>query len=162
MGSKMQKQFSSNDVIALTGITARQLQWWDERGVVAPKREGHRRVYSWDELVTVAVICQLRRRGFSLQRMRKVIAFLQKEFGTNLAASVSASSEYHLLTDGTHLYLRTSARQVVDLLKNARQPMFDICVSDEVRRVRAEIQSRKKAAGSVRHVLRQGRRAKRA
>src|ERR1700692_3934422 len=162
MGSKMQKQFSSNDVIALTGITARQLQWWDERGVVVPEREGHRRVYSWDELVTVAVICQLRRRGFSLQRMRKVIAFLQKEFGTNLAASVSASSEYHLLTDGTHLYLRTSARQVGDLLKNARQAMFDICLSDEVRRVRAEIQSRKKAAGSVRYVLRQGRRAKRA
>jgi len=158
----MQRQFSSNDVIALTGITARQLQWWDERGVVVPSREGHRRVYSWDELVTVAVICQLRRRGFSLQRMRKVIAFLQKEFGTNLAASVSASSEYHLLTDGTRLYLRNSARQVVDLLKNARQPMFDICLSDEVRRVRAEIQSRKKAAFSVRYVLRQGRRAKRA
>jgi DNA-binding transcriptional MerR regulator len=146
----MKRQFSSNDVIALTGITARQLQWWDERGVVVPSREGHRRVYSWDELVTVAVICQLRRRGFSLQRMRKVIAFLQKEFGTNLAASVSASSEYHLLTDGTRLYLRTSARQVVDLLKNARQPMFDICLSDEVRRVRAEIQSRKKAAVSIR------------
>jgi len=154
----MQRQFSSNDVIALTGITARQLQWWDERGVVVPSREGHRRVYSWDELVTVAVICQLRRRGFSLQRMRKVIAFLQKEFGTNLAASVSASSEYHLLTDGTRLYLRTSARQVVDLLKNARQPMFDICLSDEVRRVRAEIQSRKKAAISIRPF----RRAKRA
>jgi hypothetical protein len=82
--------------------------------------------------------------------MRKVIAFLQKEFGTNLAASVSASSEYHLLTDGTHLYLRTSAREVVDLLKNARQPMFDICLSDEVRRVRGEIQTRKKAAGSER------------
>ena len=154
----MKRQFLSNDVIALTGITARQLQWWDERGVVVPSREGHRRVYSWDELVTVAVICQLRRRGFSLQRMRKVIAFLQKEFGTNLAASVSASSEYHLLTDGTRLYLRTSARQVVDLLKNARQPMFDICLSDEVRRVRAEIQSRKKAAVSVRPF----RRAKRA
>jgi DNA-binding transcriptional MerR regulator len=158
MWSKMQRQFLSNDVIALTGITARQLQWWDERGVVVPSREGHRRVYSWDELVTVAVICQLRRRGFSLQRMRKVITSLQKEFGTNLAASVSASSEYHLLTDGTRLYLRTSARQVVDLLKNARQPMFDICLSDEVRRVRAEIQSRKKAAVSVRPF----RRAKRA
>src|ERR1700731_1190923 len=112
MWSKMQKQFSSNDVIALTGITARQLQWWDERGVVAPKHDGHRRVYNWDELVTVAVICQLRRRGFSLQRMRKVITFLQKEFGTNLAAAVQAASEYHLLTDGKHLYLRTSARQV--------------------------------------------------
>jgi DNA-binding transcriptional MerR regulator len=144
----MQREFTSNDVIALTGITARQLQWWDERGIVAPGRQGHRRIYSWDELVTVAIIRQLRRCGFSLQRMRKVIGFLQREFGTHLAATVSASSEYHLLTDGTHLYLRTSARQVVDLIKNARQPMFDICLSDEVRRVRAEIQSRKKAAGS--------------
>ena len=148
----MQRLFTSNDVIILTGITARQLQWWDERGIVAPGRQGRRRIYSWDELVTVAVICQLRRRGFSLQRMRKVIGFLQQEFGTTLAATVSASSEqeYHLLTDGTHLYLRTSARQVVDLLKNARQPMFDICLSDEVRRVRAEIQARKKNAVSER------------
>jgi DNA-binding transcriptional MerR regulator len=144
----MQREFTSNDVIALTGISARQLQWWDERGIVAPARRGHRRIYNWDELVTVAVIKQLRRRGFSLQRMRKVIRFLQQEFGTSLAATVSAASEYHLLTDGTHLYLRTSARQVVDLLKNARQPMFDICLSDEVRRVRAEIESRKKAVGS--------------
>jgi hypothetical protein len=37
---------------------------------------------------------------------------------------------------------------VVDLLKNARQAMFDICLSDEVRRVRAEVESRKKAAAS--------------
>ncbi|MGD0211720.1 MAG: MerR family transcriptional regulator [Terriglobales bacterium] len=144
----MQREFTSNDLIALTGISARQLQWWDERGIVAPSRRGHRRIYNWDELVTVAVICQLRRRGFSLQRMRKVIRFLQQEFGTSLAATVRASSEYHLLTDGTHLYLRTSARQVVDLLKNARQPMFDICLSDEVRRVRGEVQARKKMVGS--------------
>ncbi len=146
----MQQEFTSNEVMALTGITARQLQWWDERGIVAPRRQGHRRIYTWEELVTVGVICQLRRRGFSLQRMRKVIGFLQQEFGTSLAATVGASSEYHLLTDGTHLYLRTSARQVVDLLKNARQPMFDICLSDEVRRVRGEIQLRKKVVGSER------------
>jgi DNA-binding transcriptional MerR regulator len=156
----MQKHFSSNDIVALTGITARQLQWWDEQKIVSPARVGHRRVYNWDELVTVAVICHLRRRGFSLQRMRKVISFLQKEFGTDLAASVSSSSEYHLLTDGTHLYLRTSARQVVDLLKNARQPMFDICLSDEVRRVRGEIQTRKKSAASEQ--FRRVRRLKRA
>src|SRR2546429_5567844 len=156
----MQETFTSQDVIRLTGITARQLQWWDERGIVIPERQGHRRIYAWDELVTVAVICQLRRRGFSLQRVRKVIRFLQQEFGTSLAPTVGAASEYHLLTDGTHLYLRTSARQVVDLLKNAQQPMLDVCLSDEVRRVKAEIQARKKTVVSerVRH-LRRDRRA---
>lgn len=135
----MKRRFTTNEIISLTGITARQLQWWDERGLVTPDRQGHRRIYNWDQLVTAAVISQLRRRGFSLQRMRKVIAFLEREFGTSLAATVRAASEYHLLTDGTNLYLRTSARQVVDLLKNSQQPMFDICLSDEVRRVRAEI-----------------------
>ncbi len=156
----MQRSFTSNELMALTGITARQLQWWDERGLVVPARQGHRRVYGWDELVTVAVIGQLRRRGFPLQRVRKVIRFLQQEFGTSLAATVRAASEYHLLTDGTHLYLRTSARQVVDLLKNARQPMLDICLSDEVRRVRAEIQARKKGVVSERvQPLRQAGRA---
>jgi len=141
----MKRQFTTNDVIALTGLTGRQLQWWDERGLIKPSREGHRRIYSWDQLVTAAVICQLRRRGFSLQRVRKVVAFLGREFGTNLAATARAASEYHLLTDGTNLYLRTSARQVVDLLKNSAQPMFDICLSDEVRRVRAQL-ARQKAS----------------
>ncbi|MGB9237105.1 MAG: MerR family transcriptional regulator [Terriglobales bacterium] len=135
----MKRQFTTHDVIALTGITARQLQWWDERGLVTPNHQGHRRIYSWDQLVTASVISQLRRRGFPLQRVRKVIAFLSREFGASLAATVRAASEYHLLTDGTHLYLRTSSRQVVDLLKNSSQPMFDICLSDEVRRVRAKM-----------------------
>jgi DNA-binding transcriptional MerR regulator len=155
----MKRQFSTNDVIALTGLTGRQLQWWDERRLVSPEHRGHRRLYSWDQLVTAAVISQLRRRGFSLQRVRKIVAFLEREFGTNLASTVRAASEYHLLTDGTHLYLRTSARQVVDLLKNSSQPMFDICLSDEVRRVRAELRSRKtlpdkKSSAAVRAVER--------
>ena len=84
-----QSTFSSAEVVALTGITARQLQWWDEKEIVVPARRGHRRLYSWDDVATVAVICDLRRRGFSLQRMRKVIRFLQQEFGKSLAETVS-------------------------------------------------------------------------
>jgi DNA-binding transcriptional MerR regulator len=140
----MKRQFTSNEVITLTPITARQLQWWDERALVRPAREGRRRSYSWDQLVTVAVICQLRRRGFSLQRVRKLIALLEREFSTSLAATVRAGSEFHLLTDGTNLYLRTSAKQVVDLLKNSVQPMFDICLSDEVQRVKGILSGKKK------------------
>jgi len=135
-------------VILLTGITPRQLQWWDERGIVVPAREGHRRLYSMEDLAEVAVICELRRKGFSLQRVRKVMRFLQREFSKRLAETVSGASEYHLLTDGKTLYLETSPRQIVDILKNARQPMFAICLSDTVRQVRAEIRA-KKNSGNV-------------
>jgi DNA-binding transcriptional MerR regulator len=145
----MQEQFTSRDVVSLTGITPRQLQWWDERGIVKPAREGHRRLYSMEDLVEVAVICDLRQRSFSLQRVRKVITFLQKEFSKRLAETVSGSSEYHLLTDGKSLYLETSAKQIVDILKNSRQPMLAICLSDTVRQVRAEIRSGRKTSGSV-------------
>src|SRR5258708_34174112 len=100
----MQGQFTSNDVIALTGITARQLQWWDERGIVAPGRQGHRRIYSGDELVTVAVICQLRRRSFSLQRMRKVIGFLRQVVAHRLAATDSAGAGDPLSACGIALF----------------------------------------------------------
>src|SRR5437764_9812589 len=140
----MQVSFTSQDIVRLTGITARQLQWWDERGIVVPARRGHRRVYSFEDLTEVAVICELRAKGFSLQRMRKVIRFLQKEFGKRLAETVSGSSEYHLLTDGRTLYLETSPQQIVDILKNSRQPMFAICLSDTVRQVRAVVSGRKR------------------
>ena len=131
-------------MVQLTGISARQLQWWDERGIVVPARQGRRRRYSLEDLSEVAVICELRDRGFSLQRVRKVVRFLQREFGKRLAETVSGSSDYHLLTDGHSLYLETSAQQIVDILKNARQPMLAICLSDTVRRVRAQIQGGKK------------------
>src|SRR6202161_2740471 len=144
----MQQPFTSRDVVSLTGITPRQLQWWDERRIVVPAREGRRRLYSMEDLAEIAVICQLRRRGFSLQRVRKVMRFLQREFSKRLAETVSGSSEYHLLTDGKTLYLETSARQIVDLLKNARPPMLSICLSDTVQRVRAEIRA-KKSSSSV-------------
>src|SRR5580692_2513220 len=150
----MQQLFTSRDVVSLTGITPRQLQWWDERRIVVPVREGRRRLYSMEDLAEVAVICELRHRGFSLQRVRKVMRFLQREFGKRLAETVSGASEYHLLTDGKTLYLETSPRQIVDILKNARQPMLTICLSDTVRRVRAEIKAKKGSTGTSRSLRR--------
>jgi DNA-binding transcriptional MerR regulator len=140
----LKAEFTSREVAQLTGISARQLQWWDERGIVVPARQGRRRLYSLEDVSEVAVICELRERGFSLQRVRKVVRFLQREFGKRLAETVTGSSDYHLLTDGSSLYLETSAQQIVDILKNARQPMLAICLSDTVRRVRANIQGGKK------------------
>ena len=145
----METQFTSAEVIVMTGITPRQLQWWDEQGIVVPERQGHRRLYSMNDVAEVTVICDLRRRAFPLQRVRKVIRFLQREFGKSLADTVSKSSDYHLLTDGRTIYVETSAKQILDVLKNARQPMLAICLSDTVRQVRAEIRQLKKRNGSV-------------
>lgn len=146
----MEHRLTSNEVAALTGISLRQLQWWDERGLVVPAREGHRRLYSLDDLTDVAVIGELRQKGFSLQRMRKVVRFLRHEVGKRLVETVRRGSDYHLLTDGRHIYLENSAQQVIDILKNARQPMFAVCLSDAIRRVHPELRGRKSAGSAGR------------
>jgi DNA-binding transcriptional MerR regulator len=156
----MPDSFSSKEVIALTGVTARQLQWWDERGVIKPERQGHRRLYSMQNVMAMAVICELRRKGFSLQGVRKVMRFLDREFGKGLAEIVGRNSDVHLLTDGTHLYLETSARQIVDILKNSNQPILGICLSDAVRQVRAEVVARKASTSVIAPI--QHRRARKA
>ncbi|MGH9509692.1 MAG: MerR family transcriptional regulator [Terriglobales bacterium] len=133
----MERHFSSREVAALTGITLRQLQWWDERRIVVPVRQGRRRLYSLGNLAELAVIAELRDKGFSLQRVRKVVRALEREFQRRLVETVTRTSEYHLLTDGRSVYVENSARQVIDILKNSRQPIFAVCLSDTVRRITA-------------------------
>ena len=132
------RNFSSEEVAALARVTARQLQWWDERGVVSPEHQEHRRRYRLDELIEVAVIAELRTKGFSLQKIRRVLRFLHRELGRRLSDVLRPSSEYHLLTDGRNVFLKDSQRKIVDLLKNSRQPVISVCISDQVRRLAAE------------------------
>jgi DNA-binding transcriptional MerR regulator len=145
----MDDRFTAREVVRLTGITPRQLQWWDERGIVVPRRQGRRRIYDFEDLAEVAVISALRRKGFSLQRIRRVVDFLEREFSKRLAETVSGGSDYHLLSDGSSLYLETSPDAIVDILKNSRQPIFAVCLSDTVREVRALVSGRKPPAGST-------------
>jgi len=127
----MQDGFTSRDVIALTGIKARQLQRSDQRGAVIPERERHRRRYTTRHLSEVAVLCESRRKGFSLQGLLMGIRFLD-----SAKAWSKSSTEYHLSTDGTHLYLESWAREIVDILKNSDQPIPGICLTDAVGQIR--------------------------
>ena len=39
---RLKKHYSSREVADLTGLTARQLQWWDQRGIFAASIRPHR------------------------------------------------------------------------------------------------------------------------
>src|SRR5580700_5397600 len=127
--------YNSTEVARICGVSLRQLQWWDERNVVSPRQDGHKRVYLAQEVLEVSVIAELRRKGFSLQKIRRVLRFLQKDMGKRLSDALKSESETHLLTDGKSIYLEEAPDRIIDLLKNARQPMFLVCVSDQVRRL---------------------------
>jgi DNA-binding transcriptional MerR regulator len=136
----LKDRFSTRDVLQLTGITARQLQWWDERRIVVAQREGRNRVYSACDLLDILVIEELRRRHISLAQVRRVLRFLRMEFHARFADLVDSSREQHLLLDGKRIYLRTDPQQVVDLLRNTKQAVMLICLTDTVRRLNFDVQ----------------------
>ena len=143
--------FSSQDVAEITGVSLRQLQWWDEQGVVSPIQHGHKRTYQLHELVEISLITELRRKGISLQKIRRVLRFLHKELGKGLFEAVRNGEEVHLLTDGKNLYLEDSHENIVDILKNSRQPIISVCISDQVQRLTAD-ETLKKLVGSEKRV----------
>src|SRR5215467_8691785 len=127
--------YNSSEVSRICGVSLRQLQWWDERKVVSPRQDGHKRIYMPEEVVEISVIAELRRKGFSLQKIRRVLRFLQKDMGKRLSEAIAGTTEVHLLTDGKTIYLEDAPNRIIDLLKNARQPMFLVCVTDQVKRM---------------------------
>lgn len=141
--------YPSSDVARISGVSLRQLQWWDEQNVVSPRHDGHKRVYLPNEVVEVTVIAELRRKGFSLQKIRRVLRYLQREMGKRLSDALTTESDVHLLTDGKSIYLEESRDRIIDLLKNAKQPMFLVCVSDQVRRLEAPPKKPAKSETSV-------------
>jgi hypothetical protein len=65
---------------------------------------------------------------------------------------LEANSDLHLITDGRAIYLEDRNERIIDLLKNAQQPMFLVCVSDQARRLTelARKPSRMEAGGGLR------------
>ena len=143
-----QERYTSGDVARIAGVSLRQLQWWDERNVVSPRQEGHRRVYLPQEVVEVSVIAELRRKGFSLQKIRRVLRFLQREMGKRLGDSLAGEHDIHLITDGKNIYLEDEPGRVIDVLKNAKQPMFLVCVTDQLRRFHSPLEQAPAAQAS--------------
>ncbi|MBM3775937.1 MAG: MerR family transcriptional regulator [Acidobacteria bacterium] len=129
--------YTSADVARISGVSLRQLQWWDERKVVSPRQDGHRRVYLPEEVIEVSVIAELRRKGFSLQKIRRVLRYLEREMQKRLGEVLRNDSQMHLLTDGKSIYLEEAPDRIIDILKGARQAMFLVCVSDQVKRLGA-------------------------
>ncbi len=129
--------YSSSEVARMARVSLRQLQWWDEKHVVSPRHQGHRRMYTPEEVLEITLIAELRRKGFSLQKLRRVLRYLQRDMGRRLSDVLSGESSLHLLTDGRTIYLEDRQERIIDILKNARQPMFLVCVSDQARRLGA-------------------------
>lgn len=58
--SQIVRQWSSKEVCQIARVSPRQLQWWDEREVVSPPHQGHRRIYLAEDVIGISMIARMR------------------------------------------------------------------------------------------------------
>jgi DNA-binding transcriptional MerR regulator len=129
---QLKNSYSSREVAALTGLSARQLQWWDERrlflSAVAsrPTAAGGftERRYTPVDLLELMVLADLRRQGMTVSRLRLLLETLRSHFGVRLYEAIGSGGSLTLFTDGRDVYARTAAGQFYNLLRDPAQPLL--------------------------------------
>ena len=129
---RLKKTYSSREVAAMTGLTARQLQVWDAGGLLSPAIPSHRtaaggyteRRYTPIELFELLILADLRRRGFSVPQLHAVVRVLKQQFGVRLFEATGGGGAVQLLTDGSELYARAATGAVFNVLKSPSQPLL--------------------------------------
>jgi DNA-binding transcriptional MerR regulator len=75
-GSEPPVWFGSTELGRRLGLTARQLQWWDEQGLLPARHEGHKRLYGWRDAMLAGVIGTLRKAGLGQARVQTALQTL--------------------------------------------------------------------------------------
>jgi DNA-binding transcriptional MerR regulator len=157
---KLKKLYSSREVAQLTGLTARQLQWWDQRKLFPSAIPSHKteaggfteRRYTPIELLELMVLADLRRKGFTVARIRKLLQVLRTRFKTRLYDAIEGGGPVTLFIDGQNIYAKTESGDLFSILDNAAQPLMmmgeDIKLRQLIARERPSKKRAKRAAAS--------------
>lgn len=155
---KLKKLYSSREVAQLTGLTARQLQWWAKRKLFPPAVPSHKtdaggfteRRYTPIELLELMVLADLRRKGFTVARIRTLLQVLRARFKTRLYDAIEGGGPVTLFIDGTNIYARTESGEMFSILDNAAQPLMIMGEDIKLRQLIARERPRAKAPARAR------------
>jgi DNA-binding transcriptional MerR regulator len=133
--------FNTKKACKISGISPRQLQHWDETGLVKPSiREaagkGTIRLYSYMDLIQLKVVKTLRDHRISLQKIGRSLEYLQSHFPEVKKPLL----ELKFLTDGETIFiLTTDQKEILDTLK--RQFVFTLAIGELVKELRGRVTS---------------------
>jgi DNA-binding transcriptional MerR regulator len=156
MALDLKKSYSSREVAAITGLSARQLQWWDSRKLLKPTIATHRtaaggfteRRYSPVDLFELIALADLRRNGMSVGKLRALLDTLRRRFGIRLFDAIGGGGAITLLTDGREVYARTLEGQFFNLLRSPGQPL--LVLGDEGTLKELKLRMRARGRGKAR------------
>jgi DNA-binding transcriptional MerR regulator len=104
------------------------------------------RRYTSVELLELMVMADLRRRGFSIGRIRKLIDALRSRFKVRLFEAIEGGGPITLYIDGNEIFARTDSGELYNVLESPSQPMLMLGDDPKLRQL----------------VVREGKRAKKA
>ena len=153
---RLKRTYSSREVAALTGLTARQLQIWDAGGLLSPAIPSRRteaggyteRRYTPIELIELMVLADLRRRGFTVHQLHVVLDALKSHFATRLFEATGGGGGVQLLTDGREIYARTAGGEFYNLLKAPDQPLLVIGNDSALKELGGNVRARRSGKSS--------------
>ncbi|GAB3279822.1 MerR family transcriptional regulator [Parahaliea aestuarii] len=73
------RTYSISDLASEFGVTTRTIRFYEEKGLVHPRREGQKRLYSAADRVRIKLILRGKRIGMSLQESVEVIDLYDPE-----------------------------------------------------------------------------------
>ena len=133
--------FNTKTASKIIGVSLRQLQHWDEKGVIKPSiREatgkGTIRLYSYTDLIQLKLVRTLRDNRISLQKIGRSLEYLQSHFPEIKKPLL----ELKFLTDGETIFVLTSdQKEILDTLK--KQFVFTLAIGEIVHELRGEVMS---------------------
>lgn len=124
------KYYTSQSVSKITGVTERQLRHWVDTGIIKPAKieeVGYKKRYLFDfiNLIEVRMIVALRQKSIPLQRVRKAIAILEKDFKID-----EPLKDLTLFTDGETIFILGNKPELVfDVLRRG-QAVFAVAIDE--------------------------------
>ena len=143
--TQLKNTYTSREVAELTGLTARQLQWWDDKRLfashIAPRKTARggytERRYTPVDLLELLVLAELRRQGVTAAQLRRLLEALRTRFGVRLFETIGGGGPLTLMTDGRGVYGRSENGDLFNLLRSPLQPLLMLAEIDGLRELSA-------------------------
>jgi predicted RNase H-like HicB family nuclease len=132
--------FNTNTVLKLTGLTPRQIDYWDRTHFIKPSVKeaagyGTGRLYSFEDIVQLKVARTLIGKGVSLQKIRKAITYLKKNFPD----VKKPLAEMRFLTDGETIFVLADKKEkILDTLARG-QMVFALAIGELIEELKGEL-----------------------
>lgn len=127
--------FRTFELARIAEVSLRQLQVWEEKRVAVASRCGRVRIYNATQAIFVVVCAELRRRGLSFQRLKRVSGELRQILVDHRVAEMAVHREAFLLTDGRRVQFADSPNKTCELVSNLFRPIVCVNLSSCLQRI---------------------------